>query len=100
MIEVLGAAEILAEFGVGCEIWSATSYSVLEREAVACNRTARLNAGKAAPKSWVEQCLGDGSITIAASDNRTSIPKLIQPWVGGDYVAMGTDGFGRSDTRE
>merc|ERR1712190_185672 len=53
-----------------------------------------------APTPWVTECLGDGSITIAASDNMKAIPMLIDRWVGGDYVVLGCDGFGRSDTRE
>merc|ERR1712190_524660 len=52
-----------------------------------------------APTPWVTECLGDGSITIAASDNMKAIPMLIDRWVGGDYVVLGCDGFGRSDTR-
>jgi len=43
---------------------------------------------------------GDGSVTIAVSDNMTAYPLLIERWVGGDYTVLGADGFGRSDTRE
>jgi len=99
MSEVLGAVDLLAEFGVGAEVWSATSYSILEREALESDRLAILEPAKEAPKSWVQQCLGDGEITIAASDNMKAVPKLIERWVGGEYIVLGTDGFGRSDTR-
>jgi len=85
---------------VGVEVWSATSYGELQREGLACERAARLQPGTEAPVPWVTECLGDGSITVAVSDNMTAVPKLIERWVGGDYVVLGTDGFGRSDTRE
>jgi len=100
MQEVLGAAEILADYGVGCEVWSATSYGELQREALQCDRLARLKPADPAPVPWVSECLGDGSITVAASDNMKAYPELIDRWVGGDYVVLGTDGFGRSDTRQ
>eukprot|EP00440_Ansanella_granifera_P007758 gb/GFBE01008392.1/.p1 GENE.gb/GFBE01008392.1/~~gb/GFBE01008392.1/.p1 ORF type:complete len:1061 (+),score=316.68 gb/GFBE01008392.1/:1-3183(+) len=98
MKQALDAVDMLAEFGVGAEIWSATSYGELHRDGVACDRLARL--GGEAKKSWVEECLGDGSVTVAVSDNMTAYPKLIHPWVGGEYTVLGADGFGRSDTRE
>jgi len=98
MKQALDAVDMLAEFGVGAEIWSATSYGELHRDAVACDRAARL--GGEAKKSWVEECLGDGVVTVAVSDNMTAYPKLIDPWVGGDFTVLGADGFGRSDTRE
>merc|ERR1712176_557548 len=100
MAEVLGAVDLLAEFGVGAEIWSVTSYSELQREALACERTARLTAGDSAPIPWVSKCLSDGSVTVAASDNMSAIPHMIDHWVGGRYIVLGTDGFGRSDKRE
>lgn len=101
MQQVLRAAELLAEYDVGCEIWSATNFGELHRDAVRCERTARLNPLEDAPKSWVEQCFGgyDG-VTVCATDNMQAYPQLIRPYVGGDYVVLGTDGFGRSDTRE
>mmetsp|Transcript_50348 Transcript_50348/g.120091 ORF Transcript_50348/g.120091 Transcript_50348/m.120091 type:complete len:1050 (-) Transcript_50348:438-3587(-) len=98
MKQAMDAIEILAEYGVGVELWSATSYGELQREAIACQRLERL--GGEAPTSWVEQCLGDGDVTVAVSDNMTAYPKLIAPWVGGDFIVLGADGFGRSDTRE
>eukprot|EP00928_Gymnodinium_smaydae_P012120 TRINITY_DN1440_c0_g1_i1.p1 TRINITY_DN1440_c0_g1~~TRINITY_DN1440_c0_g1_i1.p1 ORF type:complete len:1038 (+),score=262.47 TRINITY_DN1440_c0_g1_i1:80-3193(+) len=99
MAEVLGAQEILKEYGVGCEIWSVTSYGELQREAVAYERIRRLQPRNDTPKPWVSECLGDGEITVACSDNMSSIPMLIDRWVGGDYVVLGADGFGRSDER-
>eukprot|EP00931_Biecheleriopsis_adriatica_P117705 TRINITY_DN931_c0_g1_i1.p1 TRINITY_DN931_c0_g1~~TRINITY_DN931_c0_g1_i1.p1 ORF type:complete len:1062 (+),score=241.89 TRINITY_DN931_c0_g1_i1:80-3265(+) len=98
MKQALDAVELLAEYGVGCEIWSATSYGELQRDAVACERSKRL--GGEVTKSWVEECIGDDGVTVAVSDNMTAYPMLIAPYVGGDFTVLGADGFGRSDTRE
>jgi len=98
MKQALDAVPLLKEFGVSAEIWSATSYGELQREALACDRAARLGGERKTP--WVSQCLGDGTVTVAVSDNMTAYPQLIARWVGGDYITLGADGFGRSDTRE
>jgi pyruvate dehydrogenase E1 component len=98
MKQALDAVEMLAEYDVGCEIWSATSYGELQREALAYERLQRL--GGEAKTPWVAECLGDGSVTVAVSDNMTAWPMIIDPWVGGKYTVLGADGFGRSDARE
>jgi len=98
MKQALDAVDLLAEYDVGAEVWSVTSYGELQREAVASDRVARL--GGKVEKPWVSKCLGDGSVTVAVSDNMTAYPNLIAPWVGGAYTVLGADGFGRSDTRE
>jgi pyruvate dehydrogenase E1 component len=87
--EVLAAAEALeSEHGVAAEVWSVTSFTELRRD------------GRSAKKSWVEQCLGGGKgPVIAASDYVSALADLIREWVPGKYVTLGTDGFGRSDTR-
>ena len=101
MLQLLSAVEKLEEYGVRSEIWSATSYGELRREAMECERTNRLNPNSEKQISWVEQNLGlIEETTVAVSDNIAAIPGLIYPWVKGDYVILGTDGFGRSDTRE
>ena len=101
LIGLLSAVEKLEEYGVRSEIWSATSYGELRREAMECERTNRLNPSSEKQISWVEQNLGlIEETTVAVSDNIAAIPGLIYPWVKGDYVILGTDGFGRSDTRE
>jgi len=101
MQSVLKAIPYLAEYDVGVEVWSVTSYGELHREAVAADRHTRLNPRDPPKSSWVTDHLGafDG-VTIAASDNQKAYPQMIQPYVGGDYIVLGTDGFGRSDTRE
>tara|TARA_B100001559_G_scaffold241765_1_gene204767 strand:- start:9 stop:2663 length:2655 start_codon:yes stop_codon:yes gene_type:complete len=101
MLQLLSAVEKLEKYGVRSEIWSATSYGELRREAMECERVNRLNPNSEKQISWVEQNLGlIEETTVAVSDNIAAIPGLIYPWVKGDYVILGTDGFGRSDTRE
>merc|ERR1711953_1107812 len=50
--------------------------------------------------SWVSKCLSGGTVTVAASDNMSAIPHMIDRWVGGRYIVLGADGFGRSDKRD
>merc|ERR1712151_1424937 len=83
MKQAMDAVPLLAEFDVGVELWSATSYGELYREAVEYDRKKRLGGDAAIP--WVQQCLGDGTVTIAVSDNMTAYPKLITSWVGGNF---------------
>jgi pyruvate dehydrogenase E1 component len=85
---------------VRSEIYSATSYGELRREGLECERTNRLNPSDARQIPYVEELLGDGMYpTIAVSDNQIAVPDMIRQWVGGDFTVLGTDGFGRSDTR-
>ncbi|RAH14590.1 MAG: pyruvate dehydrogenase (acetyl-transferring), homodimeric type [Methanobacteriota archaeon] len=101
MLQVLSAVEILEKYGVKSEIWSATSYGELRRDAMECDRWNRLNPDMERKIPWVEKNLGTDKIpTIAVSDNIAAVPDLIRKWVSGDYVTLGTDGFGRSDTRD
>jgi pyruvate dehydrogenase E1 component len=97
--EALAAAELLeSEFGVAADVFSATSFTELRREAMALQRAARLGGPRAA--TWIEQQLpATGAPVVAASDYVSSVPDLIRPWIGDRYIALGTDGFGRSDTR-
>jgi pyruvate dehydrogenase E1 component len=97
--EALAAAELLEnDYGVGADVYSVTSFTELRREAMALERSRRLgNAGGAA---WVEQLLpGNGTPVVAASDYVSALPDLIRPWIRDRYIVLGTDGFGRSDTR-
>ena len=100
MLQLLAAVEILENYGVRSEIWSATSYGELRRDGLECERKNRLNPGSERIVPYVEQQLGDGKHpTIAVSDNQIAVPDMIRQWVGGDYTILGTDGFGRSDLR-
>jgi len=97
--EALAAAEVLeSEFGVGADVYSVTSFTELRREAMALERSRRL--GNAPGTAWVEQLLpADGTPVVAASDYVSALPDLIRPWIRDRYLVLGTDGFGRSDTR-
>jgi len=100
--EVLAAAEILEQrYGVAADVWSVTSYSELRRDGMAVERWNTLNPLEPQRTSYVEECLSrtTGPV-IAASDYVRALPDLIRTWVPRRYVTLGTDGFGRSDTRE
>src|SRR5690606_38676739 len=99
--EVEAAARLLQEdFNIGADVWSVTSFTELRREAEKLDHTALLNPGKKRKASWVETCLGDDDTPIiAATDYIKALPDLIRPWVKAPYRVLGTDGFGRSDTR-
>ena len=97
--EVLAAADLLAEeFGVTCDIFSATSFSELARDAARVSRQRRLG-GDPSLQSHVESLLAGNAPVIAATDYVRAYPQLIAPYVQAPFVALGTDGFGRSDTR-
>ena len=96
----LEAASLLkSEHGVSSEVWSVTSYGELRREGLDSERHNRLNPQEKI-SSYVADCFGDNTPTIAVSDYIAAIPEMIQRWVGGTFTVLGTDGFGRSDTRE
>jgi pyruvate dehydrogenase E1 component len=98
--EALAAAEILEqEYDIAADVWSVTSFTELRRDGLDCERWNREHPGEAR-RSWVEQCLADaGAPVVAASDYVCAVPDLIRAWVQGKYLTLGTDGFGRSDTR-
>jgi pyruvate dehydrogenase E1 component len=96
--EVIATAELLqADWGISAGVWSVTSFTELRRDGMQAERARRLG-GEAT--SWIEQCLAPthGPV-IAASDYVRAVADLIRPYVSRRYVALGTDGFGRSDTR-
>jgi len=99
---VLRAQEILAEkFQVSSDVWSATSYQQLRDEALSADRWNRLHPESELRVPYVARVLKDvtGPV-IAASDFMKTVPDLIRPWLAQRYVTLGTDGYGRSDTRE
>lgn len=101
--EVIAAAEILErDYSVGSTIWSATSFTELQRDGVDVERYNRLNPTAEQRVSWVAQCLeGRQGPVIAASDYVRNFAEQIRPYLPqSDYTVLGTDGFGRSDTRE
>lgn len=99
--QVLAAADILAdEYGIASDIYSATSYNELTREAQDVERRNLLNVD-GNEVSYVDQVLGsdDENIIISATDYMKSYSEQIAPFVKGTFKALGTDGFGRSDSR-
>jgi pyruvate dehydrogenase E1 component len=99
--EVLVAAEVLREeFGVTSEVWSVTSFSELAREARDCERWNRLNPLAAPRESHLECSLAGAAPIVAASDYVRAVPQMLASFLPQRrYVVLGTDGFGRSDTR-
>ena len=99
--EVLEAQEMLAaRYGVAADVWSVTSYTELRREALDADRWNMLHPDRTPRRSYVATCLADApEVVVAATDYMKTLPDLIAKWVPGRLVALGTDGFGRSDTR-
>ena len=98
--EVIAAAGLLAnEWQVEAEVWSATSFSELAREARETERQCRLHPDEPVRPSYVQQCLDGDYPIVVASDYVRAWPQLVGSYVRAPFVAMGTDGFGRSDTR-
>ncbi|BAL95174.1 alpha-ketoglutarate dehydrogenase [Rubrivivax gelatinosus] len=98
--EVQAAARTLAaEHGIACEVFSATSFSELAREAAECRRLDRIEPQDAPRVSHVERLLAGDAPVVAATDYVRAWPQLIAEYVDARYVTLGTDGFGRSDTR-
>ena len=97
--EATAAARLLQEqFSIAAEVWSITSFSELSRDGIASERAQRLQQSTELP--WITQQLqGNHSPVIAVSDYVRAVPESVRAFVPGRYVTLGTDGFGRSDTR-
>ncbi len=95
------AQQLLAEdWGVSANVWSATSWTELRRDAVACEEHNLLNPGAPAKVPYVTSVLRDeAGPVVAVSDFMRAVPDLIARWVPTNYTSLGTDGFGLSDTR-
>lgn len=99
--EAIAAADLLkADFGVVADIWSVTSFNELRREGLSTHRWNMLHPEEQPKDSYVETCLNDtrGPV-IAATDYMKTYADQIREFVRGTYTVLGTDGFGRSDTR-
>jgi pyruvate dehydrogenase E1 component len=96
--EVIAAAELLEnDWSVPADIWSVTSFTELRRDGMRVERERRFGG---TGSSWVEQSLRNtqGPV-VAASDYVRAVPDLIRPYIANRFITLGTDGFGRSDTR-
>jgi len=100
--EVIAAAELLEkDWGVAADVWSVPSFTELRREGLDCERWNMLNPEKPQRVNYVAQCLKDAKGPVVAStDYMKSFAEQIQRFVPAKFVALGTDGFGRSDSRE
>jgi pyruvate dehydrogenase E1 component len=98
--ESLAAAQLLDDdWKVSADVYSVTSFTELRREAMEATRAARLGQ-RAAGVPWIAQQLPrNGTPVVAASDYVSAVADLVRPWIADPYLALGTDGFGRSDTR-
>lgn len=100
--EVIAAAELLEkDFGIAADVWSVTSFNELRREGVALQREHMYAPEKKLKQSYLEKCLQDhAGPVIAATDYIRSYADQIRPFISRSYTVLGTDGYGRSDTRE
>ena len=97
----LAAQRLLAERGVAADVWSVTSYSELRRDALACERWNMLHPGEAERVPYLTRALADEPWpVIAASDYMKAVADQVARFVPAGLTPLGTDGFGRSDTRD
>jgi pyruvate dehydrogenase E1 component len=99
--QALRAQEMLAtDWGVAAGVWSATSWTELRRDALACEAWNMLNPGQPSRVPYVSSALADAAgPVVAVSDWIKAVPDQIARWVPGTFTSLGTDGFGFSDTR-
>jgi len=99
--EALRAQELLAaDWGVAADVWSATSWTELRREALACESWNMLHPGDSPRVPYLTSALSDAAgPVVAVSDWIKAVPDQIARWVPGPFTSLGTDGFGFSDTR-
>jgi pyruvate dehydrogenase E1 component len=99
--EVIKAAALLEQFGVAADVWSVTSYGELYRDGNACDRWNMLHPSQKARVPYVAECLNKTEgVIVAASDYLKALPNSIDRWLPRPIVALGTDGFGRSEGRK
>ena len=102
-IQALEAQKILEEkYKIPADVWSVTSYTELRRDALDVQRWNMLNPTKKEKISYIEKCFKNekDNIFVAASDCVKSMPDFIAKWIPGRFISLGTDGFGRSETRQ
>jgi pyruvate dehydrogenase E1 component len=99
--EVIKAQELLeSRYGVAADVWSVTSYKELYTDAIETERWNRLHPQEEQKRSYLQECFqGHSGVFVAASDYVKVLPSMIAPWVPGRLIPLGTDGYGRSDTR-
>ena len=99
--EAIKAADILKKYKINSEIWSVTSFNLLRKDGMEVERLNQLNPLDKKKDTYVERCFSGNKIpTIAATDYMRTYAEQIRPYIKGEYVTLGTDGYGRSDSRE
>jgi pyruvate dehydrogenase E1 component len=100
--EVLRAQDMLDKnYGVAADVWSVTSYKCLYTDAIETERWNRLHPDDTPRVPYVTQCLGDEQgVFVAASDYLKVLPGMLSKWIPRRVATLGTDGFGRSESRE
>ena len=99
--ESIKAKELLKNYDIESEVWSVTSFNLLRKNGMEIERKNQLNPNKKEIKTYVEECFEDDSIPVVAStDYMRAYAEQIRPYVKADYTVLGTDGFGRSDSRK
>jgi pyruvate dehydrogenase E1 component len=102
LLQVIAAQALLAEqLGIAAEVYSAPSFPMLRLDALVVDRWNRLHPTEKPRTPYVSTVLGSkGGPIVAATDWMKALPDLIRPWIDAPLVSLGTDGFGRSDTRD
>src|SRR5207248_2554135 len=98
--EVLKAQEMLAEkYNIAADVWSVTSYKELYRDGNEAERWNMLHPSEKPRVPYIAQCLDGASVFVAASDYVKALSDSISQWLPGHLISLGTDGFGRSESR-
>ena len=99
--ESVKAVEILSSIGIAAEVWSVTSFNMLRKDGIDKQRFNELNPEAISKVSYVEECLSDESVpVIASTDYMRAYPEQIRGYIKAPFYTLGTDGYGRSDSRE
>ena len=99
--ECIKAAEILGNYGINSEVWSVTSFNMLRKDGMEIENKNIKNPSTQDKESFVAQCFSENNIpTVASTDYMRAYAEQIRPYISSPYFTLGTDGFGRSDSRE
>ena len=99
--ESIKAMDILKNYGILAEVWSVTSFNLLRKNGMESERHNQLNPGSEEKKSYIEECFDSSPMPVVAStDYMRSYAEQIRPYIKEEFTVLGTDGFGRSDSRE
>ena len=100
--EALRAGELLeTQFGIAADVWSVTSFQQMYREATETDHRNRLNPEQPPCRHWIAECLTETHVSyVLVSDFQRVLPNLVASWFPVPPISLGTDGFGRSESRE